>query len=129
KRLERMVRNHGNLVLGGPFLFNKRGRIMNKSNVLFGLGLVLGLLAPAPARAELLPPSQAFAGRTQAEWSAVWWQTMLLIPAGQNPQADTTGAFAFLGDVGPVFFLAGSPFTTPFVRSVTVREDQFRSSP
>lgn len=39
----------------------------------FLLILGLGLLAEPKARADLLLPGQPFAGRTQAEWSAVWW--------------------------------------------------------
>ena len=48
------------------------------------LALVALLLPAAPARADLLLPSASFAGHTQAEWSAIWWQHMLAIPNWQS---------------------------------------------
>ena len=39
---------------------------------------------------------------------AQWWQWALSIPAPINPINDTTGANCFVGQRGPVWFLAGS---------------------
>jgi hypothetical protein len=100
---------------------------MKKVSLVAGLGIGLGLtlLVSPMVQAGVLPPAQEVAGRTQAEWSAAWWQTMLAIPASQNPITDASGAFAHLGDQGPVFFLAGSFSSAPVVRDVTVRSDQY----
>jgi hypothetical protein len=39
--------------------------------------------------------------------SAEWWQWVLSIPTSKNPQLDTTGENAVIGQYGPVWFLAG----------------------
>lgn len=89
------------------------------------LCLVVGLLAAPRAQSAIIPPDVSVAGRSQAEWSVAWWQWLLSIPASQNPNLDSTGAFSFLGNQGSIFFLAGSFDSTPFVRAATVRSDQF----
>jgi hypothetical protein len=89
------------------------------------LCLVISLLAAPRAQSALIRPDVSVAGRSQAEWSVAWWQWLLSFPESQNPNVDSTGAFSFLGDQGPVFFLAGSFTSTSVVRSATVRSDQF----
>lgn len=69
---------------------------------------VLGILALAMGTA--IPP--AFAGGDSHDsfddLGAQWWQWALSIPAPINPINDTTGANCFVGQRGPVWFLAGS---------------------
>jgi hypothetical protein len=60
------------------------------------------------AKAGALPPGSVVEGKSLAEWSAEWWKWALSFPPSNNPLLDTTGASAYLGDQGPVFFLAGS---------------------
>lgn len=54
--------------------------------------------------------SQAMTGKTYGEWSANWWQTVLSLPADENPLLDDTGATCALGQDpdSPVFFLVDS---------------------
>jgi hypothetical protein len=54
--------------------------------------------------------------------SAQWWQWALSIPAPINPVSDTTGANCFIGQRGPIWFLAGSTTGLPTVRTCTVPE-------
>jgi hypothetical protein len=42
-----------------------------------------------------------------ANLSAEWWQWALSIPTSVNPQKDTTGDNAVVGQRGPIWFLAG----------------------
>lgn len=62
------------------------------------------------ASAQLLvadgPESRPF-GLSYRQWSAVWWQWAHAISAAINPLRDTTGQRISLGDIGPVWFLAG----------------------
>src|SRR5262249_13682980 len=92
---------------------------------LFAMVLTTGLgLVPAPeARPAFLSPRAPGLGVSQGEWSARWWQWAVSYPDGENPLTDTTGAFAHLGDMGPIFFLSAST-GPPTSRTVTVRSDQ-----
>jgi hypothetical protein len=52
--------------------------------------------------------SQPF-GKSYGEWTVAYWQWALGIPFAQNPWAnDPTGAFAAVGQTGPVWFLGGT---------------------
>ena len=42
------------------------------------------------------------------EWTARWWQWLLSIPIDRNPAADETGENCDEGQIGPVWFLAGT---------------------
>lgn len=68
---------------------------------------VLAVSVPCPADVVLAPHSTV-AGQTLEQWSAVWWQWALGIPAANNPLTDPTGANAGIGNSGPVFFLGGT---------------------
>ena len=57
---------------------------------------------------EILPIRSHPYGQTYGEWSVLWWQWALGIPAANNPVTDTTGEFAGVGQSGPVWFLAGA---------------------
>ena len=92
---------------------------------LVGLCVLMCLMVSSRAQSTLIRPDASVAGRSQAEWSVAWWQWVLSFPENQNPNVDTTGAFSFLGDQGPVFFLAATFGSTPVTRSATVRSDQF----
>jgi hypothetical protein len=56
--------------------------------------------------AVIMPISRVFA-QSFEQLSAEWWQWALSIPASVNPQTDTTGEDAIVGQHGPVWFLAG----------------------
>ncbi len=94
------------------------------------VGLLLTVLASA-CQAEILPPSQAVNGLSQAELSARYWQWGLSYADGANPIQDLTGAFSFLGgDQTPVahpsvFFLPGTFGDPTATRSVTVTAADF----
>lgn len=90
-----------------------------KLSMSVSLGIVVLGFVPLPVRAGLLAPDVPVAGVSQAEWGDRWWQWAIHYPNGSNPVQDTTGAFAYLGNQGSVFFLAGS-FGDPVTRSVTV---------
>ncbi len=61
-------------------------------------------------------------GNTYGEWSARWWQWLTAIPAATNPNFDTTGVNCAVGQVGPVWFLAGTFSSAPpaVTRSCTI---------
>lgn len=88
----------------------------------FCAGVVM-LAISAHAHGQVLSPGTSVGGRTQGEWSAVWWQQVYSVPTLSNPLADATGAFAGAGDQGEVFFLYGSTGGA-VSRSATVRNDQ-----
>jgi hypothetical protein len=59
-------------------------------------------------------PHDTIAGESMPQWSADWWKWVLQTPVyaadGKtviNPAFDSTGAQAFRGDMGKVFFLSG----------------------
>jgi hypothetical protein len=64
--------------------------------------------------------SSAQTGKTYGEWSAAWWQTMLAIPAKDNPTLDKTGANCRQGETAQIFFLAGQGTGVPVTRHCTV---------
>jgi len=47
-------------------------------------------------------------GASYGEWSARWWEWALSIPAVKNPVLDPTGNNCSVGQVGNVWFLAGT---------------------
>jgi hypothetical protein len=63
--------------------------------VIIGIGLAL-----------MMPICTAFAESLE-QLSAEWWQWALSIPTSVNPQLDTTGKNAVVGQHGPIWFLAG----------------------
>lgn len=88
--------------------------------VVFGLTVLAMIpLAQADPKPKVLAVDSSPYGNTYGEWSARWWQWLLSIPADINPNFDTTGANCAVGQVGPVWFLAGT-FGDSFTRSCTV---------
>jgi hypothetical protein len=59
-------------------------------------------------------------GGSYGEWAARWWEWALSIPAAVNPILDTTGANCAQGQVGNVWFLAGTFGGDPVTRACTV---------
>jgi len=68
----------------------------------------------------ILPPHAQAYGETYGQWAADWWTWALSIPSEINPLNDTTGAYAAVGQHGPVWFLAGSTASAAVTRNVTV---------
>lgn len=83
------------------------------------LAALLLATALAPARA-LDQNVGATAGKTPAEWSALWWQWMTSIPTAENPQMTQGEVDCGVGQQGPVWFLAGAPSGVTAQRSCTV---------
>jgi hypothetical protein len=80
---------------------------------LLGLAGAPALAAPRqdPERhhgVRVFPPDSKPYGKTYGEWGAAWWQWAVRFPENRNPVSDTTGAFATLGQSGPVWFVAGT---------------------
>lgn len=76
----------------------------------------------------VLPPYFEVAGKTQAEWSAAWWQWALSQGSNSSPWVELTGANANVHQEGNVFFLAGvlGPQDLHSVtRSFTVPSDKY----
>jgi hypothetical protein len=90
------------------------------------LFVVLSLVFTSDStQAAVIPAGSTVEGKTLGEWSAEWWQWALSYPPETNPLLDTTGSSASLGDVGPVFFLAGTFSPTPVTRTFAVPGDKF----
>ena len=102
----------------------KRDRLVKLSSV---ISVALALVAVAPRASAFvvddgvplptdhnplaphLAPHSTVEGKSIAQWGEQWWTWVLSIPNAVNPQLDTAGANAHLGDVGgPVFFVAGN---------------------
>jgi hypothetical protein len=58
-------------------------------------------------------------GKPYSDWTAAWWNWAALAPSSGNPVTDTTGAFASVGQSGPVWFLAGT-FGGSVTRTITI---------
>jgi len=58
---------------------------------------------PTPLPADTIQYNMSY-----AEWTARWWQWLLSIPEDRNPAADETGENCDEGQIGPVWFLAGT---------------------
>jgi hypothetical protein len=80
-------------------------------------------------QAAALPPHSVVYGKTLQEWSARWFKWIWSFPVNDNPDLDKSGEKAKLGDVGPVFFLAGwfgnPPPGGAVYRSVTIPADKY----
>lgn len=74
--------------------------------------------APGHNPRILSPGSRAF-GHSYGEWAERYWQWVLAQPTPSNPQLDATGAFAGVGQSGPVWFLAGT-FGSSAERSIRI---------
>ena len=70
--------------------------------------LALTTVASFGANPGVLPIGSQPFGMSYGQWAVAWWQWALSIPAANSPMLDTTGAFAAVGQRGPVWFLGGS---------------------
>src|SRR5215471_20418905 len=77
----------------------RRKYIVNNRTKRFVATLGIGL-------ALMMPIKGAFA-QSLGQLSAEWWQWALSVPTPVNPQTDTTGQNAVVGQRGSVWFLAG----------------------
>jgi hypothetical protein len=60
-------------------------------------------------------------GKSYGSWTEAWWQWVLSIPAAQNPELDTTGQDAGIGQSGPVWFMSATFGNLPnVVRTFTI---------
>ncbi|MFC7739061.1 hypothetical protein ACFQX4_25500 [Roseomonas sp. GCM10028921] len=63
---------------------------------------------------EIAPTGSTYGSedRTIGEWTAEWWKWAVALPdepgGSDNALEDTSGVFAYQGDVGEVFFVAGT---------------------
>src|SRR6266702_2963780 len=80
----------------------------------FVLALFVSMAVTVPAAADgpslrIIEPDEAAerTGLTYAQWSAVWWQTMLALPNDESPIIDRTGEECAHGNTPRIFFLAG----------------------
>src|SRR5690348_2782188 len=53
-------------------------------------------------------PNDIVDGQTIAQWTQDWWKWVLQDPSSENPITDETGAYAGVGNTGPVYFIAGT---------------------
>ena len=73
------------------------------------------------ANPTIAPTNTRVHGETYGEWSALWWKWALEQPTSANPLVDTTGANCMNGQMGHVWFLAGTKETTgPITRTCTI---------
>jgi len=59
-------------------------------------------------QAGVVDPTQPVAGSTQLQLAEQWLQWALSTDGASNPMLDTTGAYAHVNNLGPVFFVAGN---------------------
>lgn len=99
--------------------------VLSASGLALALACVASTLAWADSsRPQVIPPAVAAAvtGRDYAEWSAVWWKTMLALPKSQSPILHDD--MCQNGDTRSIFFLAGAGSTTPTARFCRVPSDK-----
>ena len=84
--------------------------------------------AAAPTAATTVvpvPPGQSVAGKSQAQWSAAWWQWAGSFDEADSPVADKTGALCGSKQSGAVWFLAGTFETHRTVRTCSVPQGKY----
>jgi hypothetical protein len=82
--------------------------------------LVLVTACAQPEESYLLPPDVPVAGRSQLEWSSVWWQWAAMFEWAESPVADQTGELCAGHQSGDVWFLAGTYETKRTIRTCRV---------
>lgn len=93
---------------------------------LIACAVLTSALLASPAHAGLLAPDGVVGGKSQNDYAEDWWNWAASYPADSNPVLDSTGEFAYLGDQGQVFFLAGHfGGLGPVTRTATVRRNQY----
>jgi hypothetical protein len=98
-------------------------RMRHALSKLTATGLLVFCLSTG-AHAAPIAAGSTVDGKTIGEWTAEWWIWALSFPVNNSPLLDTTGSLASVGDVGPVFFLAGTLGSEPVTRTFAVPGDK-----
>jgi hypothetical protein len=102
--------------------------LMLSTKMVIMLCLALTFIALClPAYAQITSPSppgifntnEKPYGIAYKDWTAKWWQWLMMIPSNYNPVNDNTGKNCGVGQNGPVWFLAGTGSATA-VRSCDI---------
>jgi hypothetical protein len=104
----------------------KRAYLIVITAVLLGLGMAVLSIPSVLANDRdndgyraVYAPNENVLGMSYGDWSAAWWQYLLLFTNDVSPYSDTTGQYCNEGQGGPVFFLVGGP-ANPTTRSCTI---------
>jgi hypothetical protein len=81
--------------------------------------------ASAVSMAQVVPPKEIVAGRSQADWTTVWWQWAASFPDDESPVGDRSGARCGASQSGAVWFLAGTFETRRTIRTCTVPRGKY----
>ncbi len=91
-----------------------------KLRIWIALYLMFASFAVSSTEAVLLAPHQVVAGKTQEEWSKLWWQWAASFDYEESPVADRTGRNCGAKQEGAVWFLAGTYGTQRTIRACKV---------
>ncbi len=90
------------------------------SSIALVFASAIALVVPSgAAQAGVVDPGTSVADKTQAAWTADWWQWALSFPFASSPMFDDDGSRAGYGNTGPVFFVAGA-FGGDYTRTFNV---------
>lgn len=98
---------------------NATPRIDDRAREEAGKEIAATLARDAALQHLIAPIKSNPVGQSYGNWAATWWKWVLGIPAPVNPLTEKTGEFCAQGQVGQVWFLAGS-LVGPADRSCTV---------
>jgi len=93
---------------------------------LFTVLATVALLVCAPVEVHgasvdsVVPPKTAVSGKSQGEWSAIWWQWAYSFDEEESPVADRVGDKCAADQEGSVWFLAGVYGSAPVKRRCVV---------
>jgi hypothetical protein len=104
----------------------KRAYAIVIAGVVLGLGLA-ALSVPSvlandghdDGYSAVYAPNENVLGMSYGDWSAAWWQYLLLFTNDVSPYLDTTGQYCNEKQGGPVFFLVGGP-VNPTIQGCTI---------
>jgi len=83
-------------------------------------------LSPSFAQTGMaVPPTEAVANTSQADWSRAWWQWAGSFNRAESPVADRSGENCHLKQNGPVWFLAGTYGTQRTIRTCKVPRGKY----
>ena len=92
----------------------------------FGLSaLIVATSVSAQSTSPLLSPQSKVEGKSQAEWSVLWWQWAGSFEYDDSPIADQTGANCQLKQNGSVWFLAGTYGSHRTIRQCSVPRGKY----
>lgn len=96
-----------------------------RASILFAVACISLASATGAQQRITVPPHQAVADLSQADWSRAWWQWAGSFDAADSPVADRSGRNCHLKQDGPVWFLAGTYGTARTVRTCTVPSGKY----